>query len=84
MGYAMKYTKGGFPFKQDEPHFLEKKVNPKTKAVNYDPKKGLAEHLDARTPNAPTDVQMENKGDFNISNLHKDTKMSLSKKKKKN
>jgi len=27
---------------------------------------------------------MENKGDFNISNLHKDTKMSLSKKKKKN
>jgi len=61
-----------------------KTPNPTTKAVNYDPKKGLAEHLDARTPNTPTDVQMENKGDFNIPNLHKDTKMSLSKKKKKN
>ena len=40
MGYGMKYTKGGFPFKasptkQKEnttPHFLEKKPNPTVKA----------------------------------------------------
>ena len=32
---------------------------------------------------APTASQMENTGDFNISNLHKDTKISLDKKKKK-
>ena len=31
---------------------------------------------------APTASQMENKGDFNISNLHKDTNISLNKKKK--
>jgi len=42
MGYGMKYTNGGFPFKaspakQKEnttPHFLEKKPNPKVKAIN--------------------------------------------------
>ena len=60
---------------------LTVKPNESTKAVEYDPKKGLAEHLDARTPDAPTDIQMENKGDFNKSNLHKDTKISLNKKK---
>ena len=38
MGYGMKYTKGGFPFKQDKPHFLEKKVNPTTKAAPSKPK----------------------------------------------
>ena len=63
--------------------YLTKTPNPTTKAVDVDYNKTLEAHLDDRTPNAPTDIQMENKGDFNISNLHKDTKMSLNKKKKK-
>ena len=84
MGYGMKYTKGGFPFKaspakQKEnttPHFLEKKTNPTTKAVEVDHSKTLSTHLDNRGP-IKGDYQMENKGDFNISNLHKDAKISL-------
>lgn len=83
MGYGMKYTKGGFPFKVDEPHFLEKKVNPTTKAVEVDHSKTLSTHLDNRGP-IKGDHEMENKGDFNISNLHKDTKISLDKKKASN
>ena len=41
-------------------------------------------HLEKRgdAMGAPTAGQMENKGDFNISNLHKDTKANLSKPKK--
>jgi len=80
----MKYTNGGFPFKaspakQKEnttPHFLEQKPNPTVKAKKVDHSKTLSTHLDSRGP-IKGDYQMENKGDFNISNLHKDTKMSL-------
>jgi len=45
----------------------------------------LGLHLEERGDalGAPTAGQMENKGDFNISNLHTDTKISLDKKKKK-
>ena len=46
--------------------------NPTTKAVHRD----LEEE-------SPTEIEMQNKGDFNISNLHKDTKASLEKKKQK-
>jgi hypothetical protein len=60
-----------------------KTPNPKTKAVEVDHSKTLSTHLDSRGP-IQGDYEMENKGDFNISNLHKDTEMSLSKKKKKN
>ena len=71
MGYGMKYKVGkkgeGFPFKTD----LTKKPNPTTKAV----------HRKFDTDDEMTDADMENKGDFNISNLHKDTKISLDKKK---
>ena len=51
-----------------------KTPNPTTKAVNrkFD------------TDDEMTDADMENKGDFNISNLHKDTKISLDKKKASN
>jgi len=63
--------------------YLEKLPNPKTKAVPVDHSKTLSTHLDDRGP-IKGDYQMENKGDFNISNLHKDTKISLDKKKKKN
>ena len=54
--------------------YLTKTPNPKTKAVRrkFD------------TDDEMTDADMENKGDFNISNLHKDTKISLDKKKKAN
>jgi len=52
---------------------LTVKPNPTTKAV----------HRKVDTANEMTDADMENKGDFNISNLHKDTKISLDKKKKK-
>ena len=54
MGYGMKYTKGGFPFKasptkQKEnttPHFLEKKPNPTVKAqVKVIPKRNEREFL---------------------------------------
>ena len=91
MGYGMKYTKGGFPFKasptkQKEnttPHFLEKKPNPTVKAQKVDHSKTLSTHLDSRGP-IKGDYEMENKGDFNISNLHKDTEISLNKKKKDN
>ena len=43
----------------------------------------LGLHLERRGDalGAPTAGQMENTGDFNISNLHKDTKISLNKKK---
>jgi hypothetical protein len=60
-----------------------KTPNPTTKAVEVDHSKTLSTHLDSRGP-IKGDYQMENKGDFNISNLHKDTKISLDKKKKKN
>ena len=107
MGYGMKYTKGGFPFKTSptkkkvdpdapgtpgtpgfEPpvismDYLTKTPNPTTKAVEVDHSKTLSTHLDSRGP-LDGDYQMENKGDFNISNLHKDTEISLDKKKKKN
>jgi len=53
--------------------YLTKTPNPTTKAV----------HRKVDTANEMTDADMENKGDFNISNLHKDTKISLDKKKKK-
>lgn len=46
--------------------------NPTTKAV----------HRKFDTDDEMTDADMENKSDFNISNLHKDTKISLDKKKK--
>tara|TARA_R110000737_G_scaffold277360_1_gene284084 strand:+ start:260 stop:544 length:285 start_codon:yes stop_codon:yes gene_type:complete len=52
---------------------LTKTPNPTTKAV----------HRKFDTDDEMTDADMENKGDFNISNLHKDTKISLDKKKKK-
>ena len=54
MGYGMKYTKGGFPFKasptkQKEnttPHFLEKKPNPTVKArVKVTPKQNEEEFM---------------------------------------
>ena len=79
MGYGMKYTKGGFPFKST-PAKQTKTPNPTTKAVGVDHSKTLSTHLDSRGP-IKGDYQMENKGDFNISNLHKDTKISLDKKK---
>ena len=50
---------------------LTRTPNPTTKAV----------HRKVDTANEMTDTDMENKGDFNISNLHKDTKISLNKKK---
>jgi len=51
MGYGMKYTKGGFPFKQDKPHFLEKKVNPTTKAVPSKPPKPFTDEEDTADSN---------------------------------
>ena len=54
--------------------YLEKLPNPTTKAVNRK----------FNTDDEMTDADMENKGDFNISNLHKDTKISLDKKKASN
>jgi len=84
MAYGMKYTKGGFPFKASPAKIdLTRKQNPTTKAVPVDHSKTLSTHLDNRGP-IKGDHQMENKGDFNISNLHKDTKMSLEKKKASN
>ena len=77
MGYGMKYTKGGFPFKSSPAKIdLTKKTNPTTKAVPVDHSKTLSTHLDNRGP-IKGDHEMENKGDFNISNLHKDTKSNL-------
>jgi len=80
----MKYTKGGFPFKSSPAKVdLTKTPNPTTKAEKVDHSKTLSTHLDSRGP-IKGDYQMENKGDFNISNLHKDTKISLDKKKASN
>ena len=62
---------------------LYKEVNKTTKAVPVDHSKTLSTHLDSRG-SIKGDYEMENKGDFNISNLHKDTKISLDKKKKNN
>jgi hypothetical protein len=72
MGYNMKGFSGfgNSPAKQKVD--LTKKPNPTTKAVHRDPEE-----------ESPTEIEMQNKGDFNISNLHKDTKISLDKKKKK-
>tara|TARA_R110000824_G_scaffold141645_1_gene308390 strand:- start:351 stop:614 length:264 start_codon:yes stop_codon:yes gene_type:complete len=53
---------------------LTKTPNPTTKAV----------HRKFDTDDEMTDADMENKGDFNVSNLHKDTKISLDKKKASN
>jgi len=76
----MRYTKGGFPFKTDlkdlsgttdEPGTkvdLTVKPNPTTKAVH---------DFSGVDQNELTKQDMENKQDFNISNLHKATKMSL-------
>ena len=60
--------------------YLTKTPNPTAKAEKVDHSKTLSTHLDSRGP-IKGDYQMENKGDFNISNLHKDTKISLDKKK---
>jgi len=54
--------------------YLTKTPNPTTKAIRSTSK----DHLEDWS-----DDEFENKGDFNISNLHKDTKISLDKKKKK-
>ena len=63
--------------------YLTKTPNATTKAVKVDHSKTLSTHLDSRG-SIKGDHEMENKGDFNISNLHKDTKISLDKKKKTN
>ena len=60
-----------FKLKHKNKDFPYKTPNPTTKAVNRK----------FNTNNEMTDADMENKGDFNISNLHKDTKISLDKKK---
>ena len=52
---------------------LTKTPNPTTKAIP-----------NSNVPDDWSDDEFENKGDFNISNLHKDTKISLDKKKKAN
>ena len=72
----IRYAKSGIIYKDLKDFFKSatKTPNPKTKAINrkFD------------TDDEMTDAGMENKGDFNISNLHKDTKISLEKKKASN
>jgi len=53
--------------------------------VDLTKKTGLgprAEVKKLKEDKGPTEIEMQNTGDFNISNLHKDTKISLDKKKK--
>jgi len=66
--------KGFGGFKSKDKNMLVKKPNTTTKAVNRK----------FNTSDEFTSADMENKGDFNISNLHKDTKISLDKKKAQN
>ena len=66
-----KFLKDQNESKVKSTDYLTKTPNPTTKAV----------HRKFDTDNEMTDADMENKGDFNISNLHKDTKISLDKKK---
>jgi len=54
--------------------------------VDLTKKTGLgprAEVKKLKEDKGPTEIEMQNTGDFNISNLHKDTKISLDKKKEK-
>ena len=83
---------------KDHAKFLKKQNESKVKSTDYltktpvgpvaekktNDKGTLKLHLEERadTKGAPTETEMENAGDFNISNLHKDTKSSLDKKKK--
>ena len=83
------------PAKQDD--FLKSQNEEAVKSTDYltktpvgpvatkktDDSGTLDYHLEKRGDalGAPTAGQMENKGDFNISNLHTDTKISLDKKK---
>ena len=67
MSYGMKYTKGGFPFKLDKPHFLEKKVNPTTKAVaSKKPKPMTEEEISSDHDKGNLEDKMRDEGMFSI------------------
>ena len=73
MTYKMKgHALPGINQRSDEKVDLTKKtgLGPRAKIKNLEEDEGL------------TEIEMQNTGDFNISNLHKDTEISLDKKKK--
>jgi hypothetical protein len=82
MGYNMKGFSGfgNSPAKQKVD--LTIKPNPTTKAVPADNSEKLSTYLDSRGT-IKADYEMENKGDFREEFHHKDTEISLDKKKKK-
>jgi len=114
MGYGMKYTQGGFPFKEIEtgtdrvspvspsPNLL--KAGPEVGKFDVDDLIGnevdpIENKVDPDAPGTPGTLGYEppvkrsdldtkgkklydSKTDYFISNLHKDTKISLKKKKK--
>ena len=65
--------KPGYEPKVKSMDYLTRTPNPTTKAINRDMSKD----------DDWSEDEFQNKGDFNISNLHKDTKISLDKKKEK-
>ena len=105
MGYGMKYTKGGFPFKAspaknqiniggskdvvgeydksdnvDSSYSKRAKTNQTTKAVKRNTYNEEEEKVITSMPSPIGDGG--GKTDYFISNLHKDTQLSLDKKKK--
>ena len=72
MGYGMKYTKGGFPFKLDKPHFLEKKVNPTTKATPSKPKPMTEDEKSADHDLWNLEDKMKDEGVFSIGGQKND------------
>ena len=54
MGYGMKYTKGGFPFKEEKEHFLEKEKNgPRTEDKPHAKYSDLEKYDDDNDTNDP-------------------------------